>query len=596
MEKTNAATSYKGLPLGNSNFKEIVARNFYYVDKTAYIKEVFKDDSSKVFLIARPRRFGKTLAMNTFYNFLKINPKSPDDTSAQELSFKNTAIYQDKEFCQEYMGKFPVIFISLKDVDDFTFELARAQVATEICFIANRLNYLLDSPLFSDEEKHDFKVLTDYSQLASDDGQKYLSKSLRIMIDMLYRYYGRQVIVLIDEYDVPLAKAYDGGYYSQMLKLIRGMLSTALKDNVALFKGVLTGCLRVSKDSIFTGFNNFDVNTVASDNGDLSACMGFTKAEVKTMLDYYHLSEYEAEVKHWYDGYKIAGSEIFCPWDVISFCKVANKAVEQGHAVPAPQSFWTNTSSNDVILKYMPYLEESEAERMQTLLDDGEIEFKLNEKLNYNEIGDLHRPNDFWSLLLYTGYLTATKVTTIAREGTFCRVRIPNEEVWLAFKDGIVDYYSSDSVRENSGKFLQALLHGDSSGAEDLLRDKLAVFVSLRDPATKAPPENFYHGFLNGIFSNLRLDAESFKSNAEAGNGYADIMYCSKTPRVGIIIELKSTKDADSIIQIANEALSQIETKKYAAVFARRRVQKVYCYGIAFCRKDCYVQCEVKDL
>ncbi len=208
----------------------------------------------------------------------------------------------------------------------------------------------------------------------------------------------------------------------------------------------------------------------------------------------------------------------------------------------------------------------------------------------------MHRPNDFWSLLLYTGYLTATKVTTIAREGTFCRVRIPNEEVWLAFKDGIVDYYSSDSVRENSGKFLQALLHGDSSGAEDLLRDKLAVFVSLRDPATKAPPENFYHGFLNGIFSNLRLDAESFKSNAEAGNGYADIMYCSKTPRVGIIIELKSTKDADSIIQIANEALSQIETKKYAAVFARRRVQKVYCYGIAFCRKDCYVQCEVKDL
>ncbi len=597
MEKTNATTSYKGLPLGNSNFKEIVARNFYYVDKTAYIKEVFKDDSSKVFLIARPRRFGKTLAMNTFYNFLKINPKSPDDTSAQELSFKNTAIYQDKEFCQEYMGKFPVIFISLKDVDDFTFELARAQVATEICFIANRLNYLLDSPLFSDEEKHDFKVLTDYSQLASDDGQKYLSKSLRIMIDMLYRYYGRQVIVLIDEYDVPLAKAYDGGYYSQMLKLIRGMLSTALKDNVALFKGVLTGCLRVSKDSIFTGFNNFDVNTVASDNGDLSACMGFTKAEVKTMLDYYHLSEYEAEVKHWYDGYKIAGSEIFCPWDVISFCKVANKAVEQGHAVPAPQSFWTNTSSNDVILKYMPYLEESEAERMQTLLDDGEIEFKLNEKLNYNEIGDLHRPNDFWSLLLYTGYLTATKVTTIAREGTFCRVRIPNEEVWLAFKDGIVDYYSSDRVKAESSKLVEAFFNGDKRQIRVLIETKLRTFISLRDIHTKSNPENFYHGFLNGFFSAQTPSTFGcYRSNTDAGDGYADIMFSLPDYSEGVIIELKSTSDENKLSQLADEALAQIRQKNYIDAFLDDDAQKVYCYGIAFCRKHCRVKCEVKDL
>lgn len=596
MTDTIDTASCKGLPVGNPNFKEIIERNFYYVDKTVYIRKIFKEDTSKVFLITRPRRFGKSLSMNTFYRFLKINPKNPDDTSVQDAIFRDTAIYHDEDFCKEYMGRFPVISISLKDVDDNTFALARSQIALQIAIVANRLEYLLDSPLFNDEEKGNFTLLKDFHKLGSDAYQDVLRSSLGTLTDMLYRYYGRQVIVLIDEYDVPLAKAYDGGYYQEMLKLIKGMFSAALKDNSALFKGVLTGCLRVSKDSIFTGFNNFDVNTVASDTGFLSESMGFTKAEVHTMLENYHLTEYEGAVKQWYDGYRIAGREIFCPWDVICFCKKAMLERSNGDPVSEPGSFWTDTSSNDVIYKFMPYLDKIESERMQILLDDGEIEFKLNEKLNYNEIGEKHRANDFWSLLLYTGYLTATKVTNVAREGIFCKVRIPNDEVWLAFKDGIVEYYTSDGVRENSGRFLKALLNGDSIDAEDILRKKLTVFVSLRDPATKAPPENFYHGFLNGIFSNLKLDEECFKSNAEDGNGYADIMYCSNRPRVGIVLELKSTGNEDNLIDTAKDALLQIETRKYASVFARRRIKKVYCYGIAFCRKDCYVQCEEKVL
>ncbi len=587
--------SLKMPPVGNPYFNEIIERNFYYVDKTNYIKKLFKEDTSKVFLICRPRRFGKSLLMDTCYKFLKINPENPADTSYQEKLFKHTQIIEDKEFCQNFMGRFPVISITLKDVDENTFDLARAKIASQIFTVANNLEYLLASPLFTNEEKEAFTLLKSFDKLSLGECQKNLSDSLKLLTAMLYRYYGRQVVVLIDEYDVPLAKAYVHGYYDEMVTLIKGMLSSTLKENPALFKGVLTGCLRVSKESIFTGFNNFDVNTVASDTGFLSESIGFTKDEVRTMLEYYSLTAYEGAVKEWYDGYKIAGREIFCPWDVICFCKKAVLERRNGDPISQPDSFWTDTSSSDVIYKYMPYLDVKEADRMQTLLDDGEIEFMLNEKLNYNEIGDLHYADDFWSLLLYTGYLTATKVTTIVRQGTFCRVRIPNEEVWLAFKDGIVDYYNSDSVKENSGKLLNALLNGDSIEAEDLLRDKLSVFVSVRDLQSKALPENFYHGFLNGIFSNLRLDADSFKSNAEAGNGFADIMYCSRKPRVGIILELKSTKDEDALIDTATVALAQIETKKYASVFARRHVQKVHCYGIAFCRKDCCVQYEIKQ-
>ena len=588
--------SLKGLPVSKYYIDEIIERNLYYVDKTPYIKKVFLQSDADVFLITRPRRFGKSLMMDTFYKFLMINPETSGDTSFQDRIFKDTEIYKDKDFCQKFMGKYPVISISLKDVDASNFAQARDQIASEIFDLAKSLGYLLKSPLFSEEEISDFKKLMDRNNLASDEFESNLKASLKTISNMLYRYYGKQVIILIDEYDVPLAKAYDGGYYSDMVKIIRGMLSTSLKGNPALFKGILTGCLRVSKESIFTGFNNVKVNSVSNDRGHFAQCMGFTKDEVRTMLSYYGLSEFEQDVKDWYDGYRIWKSEIFCPWDVINYCSDAKADLEAGNDVLAPQSYWSATGTNNVIQQFMPYLDESEAERMQTLLDGGQIQFRLNELLNYNDIGNSHSADNFWTLLLYTGYLTLVKPEAPENQRAVCTARIPNKEIKDAFKRCISEYYDSIPVRESSGRFLKALLNGDAINAETLLRDKLQVFVSVRDFNSKAAPENFYHGLLNGIFSTQPLNSANFQSNAEAGNGYADIMYLSDNPRVGLILELKSTKVEDKLISTAADAIKQIEIRKYASAFARRHIHKVYCYGIAFCRKECYVQCETKEL
>lgn len=443
-----AAASYKGLPVGDPDFKEIIERNFYYADKTVFIKKILKEDSSKALLIARPRCFGKSLLLNTFYRFLKINPEDPDDTSAQDSIFKDTAIYQDKEFCKGYMGKFPVISISLQNVDAASFAIARTQIALQIATVASRLQYLLDSPLFSDVEKENFALLQDFHKLGSDEYQDVLRSALRILTDMLYRYYGRQVIVLIDKYDIPLVKAFGGGYYKDMFPLIKGMLSSSLKDNTALFKGVFTGCLRVAMADMFAGFDNFDTSSVTNDTGALAECMGLTCDEVHTLLNYCHLTEYEDALRHWYGGYDIAGKEIFCTQDVINFCHAAIEALQKGKAVPAPQSLWADCSYDDVISSNMFSLGDSEFKHMQTLLDGGEIEFSLKEKINCSRIGDFRCSGDFWSFLLYTGYLTATAVTTVARQGTNCRARIPNAKAWQAFKAGVFDRYKSFRVQD----------------------------------------------------------------------------------------------------------------------------------------------------
>ena len=595
--KTVNDASLKGLPVGISEIDTVRLNNYYYVDKTPYIKELFKNSGSQVLLIARPRRFGKSLAMDTFYNFLKINPENPGDTSYQEKLFANTKIIKDQEFCQKFMGKFPVISTSFKEVDGKDYHEALCSLAQVIMNTAENFKYLLKSSKLDEHDKKELLKLLDYDYLMSANGIGNIKFSLKKLSKLLQSHYDKRVIVLVDEYDVPLAKAYENGYYDEIAPLIRCLLESTFKDNTALYKGVLTGCLRVSGESIFIGFNNFDVNSVTNDIGVLAECMGFNKGEVRTMLDYYALSEHEDAVKNWYDGYRIGGKEIFCPWDVVCFCKHSKKALQLGNKVTGPKSYWTATSTNNIIEQFMPYLDEREADRMQTLLDGGEIEITVNEKVSYQEISRNHDVNDFWTLLLYTGYLTSISNTPVADDDdkVLSIVRIPNNEIRAAFKSCIADYYSSASVQENSGKFLKALLDGDSVKAEDILNEKLITFVSVKDPQSKVPPENFYHGFLNGIFSNLKISEGIFKSNAEAGNGYADIMYCSRKPRVGIILELKVTSDEDALTDSANAALKQIETKKYASVFARRHVQKVYCYGIAFCRKDCCIQMEVKD-
>ncbi len=588
--------SLKKLPKGLTQFSSIIENNFYYVDKTLSIKNVFSDDPSELMLITRPRRFGKTLLMNTFYNFLRINPENPDDTSYQDKLFKDTKIYKDKSFCQNFMGKWPVIFVSFKDVGGTDFNTSLGDLASAIAETAGEHKYLLQSERLDELEKKRFNTLLDEDLLASPSKLNHLRKSLKHLSALLYKHYGKKVIVLIDEYDVPLDKAYINGHYKDMANLIQTVLSSVLKDNKFLNNGVLTGCLRVSKESIFTGLNNLDINTVINDEGGLAEDFGFTKDEVKTMLDYYGLSEHENAVKEWYDGYRIGNKEIFCPWDVVCFCKQALSNMRLGREVSEPASFWTSTSSNYIIQEFMSYLKEDDATKMQTLLDGGEIEFLVNENLNYNEIGDFHRVDDFWTLLLYTGYLTALKTFKDKDDNVKCRVRIPNREIRVAFKQCITSYYKSPVVTKVSSELITALFAGDTYNVRSLIESKLRTFVSIKDVSTKSAPENFYHGFLNGIFSNQKSEFTDFSSNCDAGDGYADIIFSALDHYSGVVIELKSSKNEEHFVELATDALKQIEKMKYTDKLVKLGVHKIYCYGISFYKKRCFVSCELKEL
>ncbi len=591
----NADNQLKELPVGITDFSTIIKNNYYYVDKTSFIKRVLKG-VSQVLLITRPRRFGKTLAMSTLSEFLRINPDNPGDTSYQDALFSQTQIYEDKAFCDEYMGKYPVLFLTLKDVDGNCFQDAYGMLASFISALAQEHRYLLDSTKLTNDDKKFFSVLLKVDLMLLPQNRMYLCKSLQFLSQMLFKHFEQKVIVLIDEYDVPLAKAYSKGYYNDMVELISSLFSSVLKDPEILQKGVLTGCLRVSKESIFTGLNNMIVNSVANDNGKFAEFIGFTSQEVAAMLDYYGLSEQKNAVKEWYDGYRIGRSELYCPWDVISFCDDAFSDLSLGNKISAPANYWTATSGNDVIQQFMPYLNEKDAERMQALLDGGEIEFVLNEQLNYNEIEDLHLNNDFWTLLLFTGYLTCINVINGSDDGTVCTVRIPNREIRVVFKSSITDYYEKDSaIIASSNEITDAFFAGDAVKVIILLTLRLKRFVSIRDMAVKAPPENYYHGFLNGIFSSISSQISTYRSNSEAGDGYVDIVFKFKGKAVGVVIELKAVKDKKLMPERAADALRQIQSKKYDKAFGQG-IKKVYCYGIAFCRKSCFVQCEAKEL
>lgn len=461
------------LPVGITDFATIIREKYYYVDKTSFIKEVM-EDFSQVLLITRPRRFGKTLAMDTLSEFLRINPDNPGDTSYQDALFSQMQIYEDKEFCDEYMGKYPVLSLTLKEVRGKCFQDAYGMLARVISNLAKKHRYLLDSTKLASEDKEDFSVLLKAALLVLPQNSMTLCDAIGMLTEMLYKHSGKKVIVLIDEYDVPLAKAYARGYYNDMAELVSSLFSSGVKGNKFLQKGVLTGCLRVSKESIFTGFNNMTVNSVANDIGEFSEFIGFTSQDVSAMLDYYGLSEQKNAVKEWYDGYRIGGSELYCPWDVISFCTKALAQRKRGQTISAPANYWTETSGNDVLQQFMPYLDKTDAERMQALLDGGEIKFVLNEKLTYKEIGDLHRGNDFWTLLLFTGYVTCVDVLNGTEDGTVCTVRIPNREIRVVFKSTITDYYEKDcAIVDSSNEIADAFFVGDADKVNLLLESRL---------------------------------------------------------------------------------------------------------------------------
>ncbi len=583
----------KSIGIGAELFHELIETNSYYVDKTKFIKTIFEENTSKVMLITRPRRFGKTLTMSTFYDFLSLNIENPGDVSLQEKWFKGTKIFEDKEFCSKYMGKFPVIFISLKAVSGNDFIGAYEQFGSIIFNLYNSFNYLADSPKLSDTEIRTFKDVADNEDYICDIKNKNkIKNSLSNLLMFLSKHHGINPILLIDEYDVPIAKAAHNGYYKEMIDIISPFLSNALKTNMYLCRAVLTGCLRAAKESIFTGLNNLLVCSVLdAGKKDISEGIGFTREETQKVLSYYGLSDYYEEVKNNYDGYHFGTTHMYCPWDVMNFCDDNHGMLNEDRNLIQAGNYWINTSGNDVIEEFMGFIEPDDVDKMQNLLDGESIIAEARAALCYGDLKN-HDINDFWTLLLYTGYLTFDPRYRSADKYER-RLYIPNEEIRDCFKSKIMDFYKNDSVmRNNTGSLIKGFFSGDAAAVEDSLNELLAKYVSIRDFSVNAPKENYYHGFMNGLLANGTSLIEEQKSNFESGNGYIDLIIKSlKNRGVIVILELKQTDDEnEDKFLIAEDAIDQIIRKKYADPYLKRKdIKAVHSYGICFCKKECTV-------
>ena len=606
------------LPTSVDNFAELITTSCYYVDKTPYLKEVFADittadDKSKVkgsnvLLFTRPRRFGKTLLMNMFESFLQISGKNPGNISKHLNYFKGTKILEDQEFCDKYMGQCPVIAITLKDVSGDDFKDAYFKLAEVVAGVAAKFEFLMGSPKLNAKEKAKFDKISDEDYLKSfaKKPKSYLTSAISSLSLMLYKHFNKQVYVLIDEYDVPLAKAQSYGYHKDMVTLMSsflGFLKDSQKDpetnKPVVKKVILTGCLKVAKNSIFTGVNNLKVNTVTNKIDNYTGMIGFTKEETLKLLKDYEMEDFSEVVRNNYDGYKFYDKEMFCPWDVLNFVEDNFNFKQQGllSEIEA-ESYWANSTSSPAVYEYLGFLTDSDNQKMQDLVDGNSISFVLNESMNYDCLSE-HDPNDFWSLLLHTGYLTLdwekTKKDELSKDNSSNKevyVRIPNLEIQKCFKEDIQKRFDSFLKKDNlADKIANALFTGDSEFVQTQLRTYLKKFVSIRDTATKAPHENYYHGFLNGVFTNCSKDFLSeYHSNYESGDGYADITFKSEFSEKAVIIEIKAAPVGSDLIQLSENAISQIEDKHYAELFLQNSMtQSIYAYGIAFAGKNCFI-------
>lgn len=559
----------KRLPVGIENFEEFSAENFYYVDKTMFIAELLQN-WGKVNLFTRPRRFGKSLNMSMLKCFFEIG--------GDPALFSGLKITKEKELCEEYMGQFPVISISLKSVDGLNFESASAALRTVIGDEAGRFRFLRESGSLDDEDKNAYsrlinvEVKSDASYAMSDST---LIDSLKTLSRLLAKHYNRKVILLIDEYDVPLDKAFQSGYYDEMVTLIRSLFGNALKTNENLYFAVLTGCLRISKESIFTGLNNLNVMTVS----DPYFCdsFGFTEDEVLEFLRYYGLEEFHDTVKEWYDGYQFGNTSVYCPWDVIKYVQILWKDRDA-----EPGNYWANTSGNDIIRRLLKKADQTTRDEIEQLVNGGAIVKGIRQELTYRDIED--SVDNIWSVLYSAGYLTQHG----RLPGKRIRLALPNREVKELFVDLVKDWFQeitfADSARIN--RFCAAFPAGDASTIQNMLHDYLWDSISVRDTAVRmSMKENFYHGMVLGL---LRSQGNwLIQSNAETGEGYSDISICTPE-RTGIVIELKYAVNGNLETACA-EALKQIEDKKYAEGLKRRGMKKMIKYGIAFCEKECMV-------
>ena len=606
------------LPTSVDNFAELITTSCYYVDKTPYLKEVFADittadDKSKVkgsnvLLFTRPRRFGKTLLMNMFESFLQISGKEPGNITKHLNYFKGTKILEDQDFCDKYMGQCPVISITLKDVCGDDFESAYFKLAGIVADKANEYDFLNDSPALNTDDKDTYSKISSKSFLIKNSAESkyYTTRAISSLSLMLYKHFKKQVYVLIDEYDVPLAKAQSYGYHKDMVTLMSsflGFLKDPQKDpetnKPVIKKVILTGCLKVAKNSIFTGVNNLKVNTVTNKIDNYTGMIGFTKEETLKLLKDYEMEDFSEVVRNNYDGYKFYDKEMFCPWDVLNFVEDNFNFKQQGllSEIEA-ENYWANSTSSPAVYEYLGFLTDSDNQKMQNLVDGNSISFVLNESMNYDCLSE-QDPNDFWSLLLHAGYLTLdwekTKKDELSKDNSSNKevyVRIPNLEIRKCFKNDIQKRFDSFLKKDNlADKIANALFTGDTEFVQTQLRTYLKKFVSIRDTATKAPHENYYLGFLNGVFTNCSKDFLSeYHSNYESGDGYADITFKSEFSEKAVIIEIKAAPVGSDLIPLSKNAIAQIEDKHYAELFLQNSMtQSIYAYGIAFAGKNCFI-------
>lgn len=557
----------KKIPVGIENFQDMRKFNFYYIDKTNLIEQLL-DNWSKVTLFTRPRRFGKTLNMSMLRSFFELG--------TDKSLFDGLYISKNKELCEEHMGKYPVIFFSLKSVEGLKFENARYRIIEMIGREAQRYEFLAESDKLSENEKAQYKALIalDNGKYTMDDD--ILISGIQMLSHLLYKHYGQKTVILIDEYDVPLDKAFENGYYKEMVSLIRGIFGMALKTNDSLQFAVLTGCLRISKESIFTGLNNFEVLSIL--NTQYDEAFGFTDGEVKQILEDYDLSDHYPDVKEWYDGYHFGNTDIYCPWDVIRYCK--NLCADPA---ALPEDFWSNSSGNAMVRRFIDKADIRTKNEIERLIAGEDIEKDISQELTYDEIDK--SIENLWSVLFTTGYLTHKGCTESGRY----RLTIPNKEVRNLFIRKIREWFSD--VTRNDGKtleeFCNAFVDRDPGKIEQIFGDYLWNTISIRDTATaKAKKENFYHGILLGL---LGYKASwLIKSNAESGTGYSDILVDVPDNRTGIVIELKYAEDGD-MDAACSRALEQIEEKDYVDKLRQDGMRNFIKYGIACFKKDCKV-------
>ena len=554
----------RNIPVGVSDFSEIRQNDYYYVDKSELIRELLKTSIAKVTLITRPRRFGKTLAMSMLANFFDIRQKN-------ESLFQGLAVSSDSSLCKEWMNQWPVVFLSLKNIDGLTFSTAYQQLAYEIGLLFEKHKYLLTDEKIGPAEKELFERLKNRSA-----SEVEVSRSLQFLLQLMTQHYGKSAILLLDKYDVPLAKASSNGYYKEMLEIIRAIMITALKDNPSLCFAVITGCLRISKESIFTGTNNFVSDTITDSH--LDEYFGFTQKDVDQLLAATDAQDHADDIKNWYDGYHFGDFDVYCPWDVMNYLRDL-----QRNPKALPSSYWKNTSDNAIIRSFIDYAGSSITRKLETLLSGGYIIQEINENLTYDY---LHSSEEnLWSVLYLTGYLTCLKDDTLSLPARSIALVIPNAEIREIFETTIIQWFDDSARSWNRKPLFDAIWAKNCAAATEEMNRLLRKTISYHDYK-----EDFYHAFLAGIFAGAGYTVES---NREHGEGRSDVVvYDSENGRVAVF-EIKYAQTSASLPTACEAALTQIATRMYAQEF-EDDYDQIYCYGIAFFKKRCLIEIEAK--